>query len=82
MRRASATTGPPKYAIQNDRNAAFTGTGLLPRKADITLGGGGNNDYDVVGAIIGNTITMNGHFHFHYDENLLANGPTHFVASS
>jgi hypothetical protein len=62
-------------------NAAFTGTLYAP-EADITLGGGGNNDYDVVGAIIGNTITMNGHFHFHFDENLLANGPTRLVASS
>ena len=63
-------------------NAAFTGTIYAP-EADIKLGGGGNNTYDVVGAIIGNTITMNGHFNFHYDESLINSGPSRgFVASS
>jgi hypothetical protein len=63
-------------------NAAFTGTMYAP-EADIKLGGGGNADYDIVGSIIGNTITLNGHFHFHFDENLLAAGPSRgFVATS
>jgi hypothetical protein len=63
-------------------NAAFTGTMYAP-EADITLGGGGNSAYDVVGSIVGNTITMNGHFNFHFDENLLAAGPSRgFVANS
>jgi len=63
-------------------NASFTGTIYAP-EADIKLGGGGNSTYDFVGSIIGNTITMNGHFNFHFDENLLAAGPSRgFVATS
>jgi hypothetical protein len=63
-------------------NAAFTGTIYAP-EADIKLGGGGNTPYDIVGAIIGNTITMNGHFNLHFDENLLSAGPSRgFVANS
>ena len=62
-------------------NTAFTGTIYAP-EADIKLGGGGNTAYDVVGSIIGNTITMNGHFNLHFDENLLKAGPFRVVASS
>jgi hypothetical protein len=63
-------------------NAAFIGTIYAP-EADIKLGGGGKTAYDFIGAVIGNTITMNGHFNFHYDENLLAAGPARgFVATS
>ena len=50
-------------------NASFTGIVYAP-EADFTLGGGGLNDYDFVGACVVNTIKMNGHFHFHYDEAL------------
>jgi len=50
-------------------NASFTGIVYAP-EADFTLGGGGSNDYDFVGACVVNTIKMNGHFHFHYDEAL------------
>jgi len=62
-------------------NTTFTGTIYAP-EADIKLGGGGNTPYDVVGSIIGNTITMNGHFNLHFDENLLKAGPFRVVASS
>jgi hypothetical protein len=63
-------------------NAAFTGTIYAP-EADIKLGGGGTTPYDIVGSIIGNTITMNGHFNLHFDENLLRAGPSRgFVANS
>jgi hypothetical protein len=63
-------------------NAAFTGTIYAPEAA-VTLGGGGNNTYDVVGSIIANTVTMNGHFNFHFDENLIAAGPSRgYVAAS
>ena len=50
-------------------NAAFTGTIYAPR-ADFTLGGGGGNDYDFVGACVVDTVKMNGHYHFHFDEAL------------
>lgn len=55
-------------------NAAFTGVIYAPN-ADFTLGGGGNNTYDFVGASITKTATMNGHFNFHYDEALSKFGP-------
>jgi choice-of-anchor A domain-containing protein len=50
-------------------NAAFTGVIYAP-DADITMNGSGTTEYDVVGAITGKTATLNGHFHFHYDEAL------------
>ncbi len=55
-------------------NASFTGTIYAP-SADFDAGGGGNDNYDCVGAVIAKTISMNGHFDFHYDENLGKNGP-------
>jgi hypothetical protein len=63
-------------------NASFTGTMYAP-EANIKLGGGGSNPYGVTGSIVGNTITLNGHFSFHYDENLLSGGPSRgLVANS
>jgi hypothetical protein len=50
-------------------NAAFTGVIYAPQ-ADVTMNGGGNDGYDVVGAIVANTAKLNGHFRFHYDEAL------------
>lgn len=50
-------------------NASFTGCIYAPN-ADFTLGGGGNDTYDFVGASVTRTVKMNGHFNFHYDENL------------
>ena len=38
--------------------------------AAFTLNGGGNNAIDFVGASVSSTVTMNGHFNFHYDEAL------------
>ncbi len=60
---------PTNKSIDISGNAAFTGVIYAPQ-ADITMNGGGNNVYDVVGAIVGNTAKMNGHFKFHYDEAL------------
>ncbi len=50
-------------------NAAYTGTIYAPQ-ADFHLGGGGNNNYDFVGASITSTVKLNGNFNFHYDEAL------------
>ena len=55
-------------------NAAFVGCIYCPNAA-FTLGGGGNNTYDFVGASVSDTIKMNGGFRFHYDENLRRVGP-------
>lgn len=54
-------------------NGQFTGAVYAPQ-ADFTLGGGGNNTYDFVGASVSKTVKMNGHFNFHYDEALRNNG--------
>jgi len=50
-------------------NGEFTGVVIAPN-ADVKLAGGGSGDEDFVGALIANTITLNGHYSFHYDEAL------------
>lgn len=63
-------------------NADFTGTIYAPN-ADFTLGGGGTDNYDFVGASVTKTLKLNGHFHFHFDEDLLKHGPfSGYVAST
>lgn len=44
--------------------------------ANLTCGGGGNNVADSSGAIIAKSVIANGHWNFHFDENLLVNGPS------
>jgi len=61
-------------SVSFNGNAAFTGVIYAPN-ADFSLGGGGNNTYDFVGASVTKTVTMNGHFHFHYDENIARRAP-------
>jgi hypothetical protein len=47
------------------------------------MGGGGTTPYDFVGAGVVGSATMNGHFRFHYDENLTRGGPkSGYVATS
>jgi Tfp pilus assembly protein PilX len=50
-------------------NGEFTGVLVVPNAA-VRLNGGGNSVQDFIGAIIADTITLNGHFKFHYDEAL------------
>jgi len=66
---------PSNTSLSYSGNAAFTGVIYAPN-ADFTLGGGGNGIYDFVGASVTSTVKMNGHFHFHYDENLKRIGPS------
>ncbi len=66
---------PTSTSISMSGNAAFTGVIYAP-SADLTLGGGGSSDYDFVGASISNTVKLNGHYKFHYDESLRKFGPT------
>jgi hypothetical protein len=73
---------PSNTSLSFSGNAQFTGTIYAPN-ADFTLGGGGNNTYDFVGASISKTVKMNGHFNFHYDEALGKNGPSRgFIVTS
>ncbi|HEV2392106.1 MAG TPA: hypothetical protein VG146_07055 [Verrucomicrobiae bacterium] len=62
-------------------NAAFTGTIYAPEAA-FTLGGGGPNTYDFVGSSVTSSVTINGHFNFHYDENLINAGPLRGYAAN
>jgi hypothetical protein len=65
---------PTCTSVRFNGNASFTGTVYAPQAA-FSAGGGGNNNYDCVGSIIANSVSMNGNFTFHYDENLGRNGP-------
>ena len=65
---------PSNTAFGFSANAAFVGCVYCPNAA-FTLGGGGKDTYDFVGASVSNTIKMNGGFAFHYDENLRRAGP-------
>ena len=60
---------PSNTSISFSGNAAFVGTIYAPSAA-LHLGGGGSTTYDFVGASVSKTVQMNGHFNFHYDENL------------
>lgn len=50
-------------------NGQFVGTVIAP-DATITLNGGGNNFTNVIGALMSENITVNGHFQFHYPMSL------------
>lgn len=65
---------PSNTSLQLNGNASFVGSIYAPQAA-FSLGGGGNNEYDFVGASVTKTVTMNGKFNFHYDENLSRTGP-------
>lgn len=65
---------PTLTSINFGGNAAFTGTIYAPQ-ADFQFGGGGNDTYDFVGALVAKSCKLNGHANFHYDENLKRNGP-------
>lgn len=65
---------PSNTSVQFAGNGSFTGSIYAPN-ADFQLGGGGNDTYDFVGASVTKTVKMNGHFRFHYDENLRNVGP-------
>jgi hypothetical protein len=54
-------------------NATFVGAVYAPEAA-FTLSGGGVTPIDFIGGSVTKSVTMNGHYHFHYDENLRRNG--------
>jgi hypothetical protein len=67
-------------SITMSGNASFIGTIYAP-EASMTLGGGGSGIYDFVGACIIKTITMSGHYQFHFDEALLNASSRGYVAT-
>ncbi|HVV02498.1 MAG TPA: collagen-binding domain-containing protein [Verrucomicrobiae bacterium] len=63
-------------------NGSFTGTLYAPEAA-LTLNGGGSGNQDFSGSCIVNSVTVHGHFQFHYDEALGRLGAARgFVAKS
>jgi hypothetical protein len=50
-------------------NGQFTGVLVAPN-ADLAMHGGGNSDQDFCGSLMVNSVGMNGHFKFHWDEAL------------
>jgi hypothetical protein len=64
---------PTNTSVTFGGNAAFIGAIYAPSAA-FTLGGGGTAPIDFIGASVTKTVKMNGHFNFHYDENLRRNG--------
>jgi hypothetical protein len=60
---------PSVTSFSLNGNGEFTGVLIAPN-ANITMNGGGNADNDFQGALVVNSVTMNGHFKFHYDEAL------------
>jgi hypothetical protein len=72
---------PGVTSITYGGNSSFIGVIYAP-EADLTLNGGGNNN-GLIGSSITKTITMNGHYNFHFDEDLLSSGPSRgFTVSS
>ncbi|MBI2947623.1 MAG: hypothetical protein HYY23_08245 [Verrucomicrobia bacterium] len=60
---------PSNTSISMGGNSTFAGAIYAP-SAEVKLGGGGNNIYDFMGACVGGSVFMNGHYNFHYDEAL------------
>jgi hypothetical protein len=65
---------PSNTSVSVSGNGSFTGTIYAPQ-AELTLNGGGKDNYDFVGASISKTIQLNGKVQFHYDEALARVGP-------
>jgi len=65
---------PSNTSLTWSGNATYVGTVYAP-SANFSCGGGGNNTYDYQGSCVVGSVSMNGHFNFHYDENLKRNGP-------
>lgn len=69
------------FGLDSNKSIDITGNGefcgvIYAPNASLFLRGGGNNAEDFIGAIVANNVTMNGHFNFHYDENLARQGPS------
>ena len=63
-------------------NNTFLGTIYAP-EGDFSAAGGGSGDLDWQGACVCRSASFNGHFTFHYDQNLKRNGgPTGFTLAS
>jgi hypothetical protein len=66
---------PTCTSITFGGNGSFCGCVYAPEAA-FNLGGGGNDTQDFVGSSVTKTVTLNGHYNFHFDEYLKYIGPT------
>jgi len=69
------------YATPSVTSCTFNGNGeftgiLIAPNANTRMNGGGHAYEDFIGALMVNSVTMNGHFKFHYDEALSRIGGT------
>jgi hypothetical protein len=67
------------YGLPGVTSVTFGGTSsfigvIYAPEASLTLNGGGNNN-GLIGSSITKSITMNGHFDFHFDQDLLSVSP-------
>jgi len=60
---------PSVTSMTLNGNGTFIGILVAP-EANTTMNGGGSTVYDFIGALLVNSVKMNGHFKFHYDEAL------------
>jgi len=60
---------PATTSLNFGGNGEFIGVIVAP-EAHVTMNGGGRSNTDFVGALMADSITMNGHYSFHYDEAL------------
>lgn len=65
---------PGVTSVTYGGTSSFIGVIYAP-EADLTLNGGGHGN-GLIGASITKSITMNGHYNFHFDEDLLSSGPS------
>ncbi|PYJ06374.1 MAG: hypothetical protein DME25_06810, partial [Verrucomicrobia bacterium] len=73
---------PTCTSITFGGNGSFYG-GIYAPEADFNLGGGGSDTWDFIGSSVTKTVNLNGHFNFHYDENLRRIGPSRgFIPTS
>ena len=73
---------PSNTSVTWSGNSDYVGTVYAPN-ASFSAGGGGSSIYDFQGACVVDTVKMNGHFKFHYDEALKRVGPmSGFIVTS
>lgn len=73
---------PTVTSLSFNGNGQFSG-GIVAPSANVTMNGSGSGNDDFCGALIANSVTMNGHFGFHYDEAMSgANTKGRFLITS
>ena len=65
---------PTNASVSWGGNDEYVGTVYAPQ-ATLKMGGGGSNPYHYQGSCVVDSVALNGHFSFHYDENLRKKGP-------